>query len=210
MVLSNDEIDSIAKKFISLRKKAKLSKNYNDQYLQYQSYCISKLKFLVLYRVSKYKKFSNYQDLEQDGYEALLMALKTYDHKKGAFSWWAGKYIATKVVRSANAHSTIHMPMKSAKDIRPFKTSIIPTIIDNALDAEQLLEQKQNAKHIQKAILNLSPELQPIINLVYGLNGSQAMPINFILKYLNLSRNQFMKIFQDAKYQLQKQILEIK
>ncbi|HVI40235.1 MAG TPA: sigma-70 family RNA polymerase sigma factor [Anaerovoracaceae bacterium] len=206
--LTQEEINGIADKFIALRDKAEKSKSkkIRTQYKQYQNYCMDKLKFLVLNKVGKYRKFSNYIDLEQDGYEALILALRTYVPGKGAFSWWADKYISTRVSRAANAHSTIRFPLKKAKEVRPFKMSIIPIVIDSSPDALENLESSQTTQNILEAIKQLPDQHQTIINMTFGFNGVKQHSIGNVTKQLSISRPQFLKLLEEAKTKL-KEIL---
>jgi RNA polymerase sigma factor (sigma-70 family) len=210
MSLTQDEINDIAKKFIDLREQAKITKSEADrlQYRKYQNYCMDKLKFLVLHKVGKYRKFSNYPDLEQDGYEALVLALRTYNPNKGAFTWWADKYISTRVSRAANAHSTIRFPLKKAKETKPYKISIIPTIIDTEPTALESLESFQSSKSISSAVEQLPSNHQNVVNMLFGFNGVEQQSINNIIKSLSISRPQFLKIFGEAKIKL-KEILQL-
>lgn len=209
MSLTMDEINDIAKKFIDLREQANVtkSKTIKTQYKQYQNYCMDKLKFLVQHKVGKYKKFSNYHDLEQDGYEALVLALRTYDPARGSFSWWANQYIKTRIYRAANAHSTIRFPMKKAKEMKPYKVSVIPTIIDSDLSALESLENYQTSTSVLSAIEKLPNNHQRIVNMLFGFNGIEQQSINNIIKSLSISRPQFLKIFEEAKSKL-KEILQ--
>lgn len=202
--LSQEEINGIAKQFIMLRNKAEKSKSkkIKSEYKQYQNYCVEKLKFLIVNKTNKYRKFSNHPDLEQDGYEALILALRTYDPGKGAFSWWADKYISTRVSRAANAHSTIRFPLKKAKEMRPYKISIIPVIIDSEPDASEKLENSQRVENILSAIKKLPEQHQKVINMTFGFNGIRQYSISNVTKQLSISRPQFLKILEEAKEKL--------
>lgn len=210
MSLTQEEINEIATKFIDLREQAKITKSkvVKSQYKTYQNYCMNKLKFLVLHKIGKYKKFSNYHDLEQDGYEALVLALRTYNPAKGTFTWWADKYISTRVSRAANAHSTIRFPLKKAKEMKPYKVSVIPTIIDADPTALESLENFQISESVLVAIQQLPQNHQRIINMLFGFNGMEQHSINNITKTLSISRPQFLKIFEEAKLKL-KEILQL-
>ena len=80
-----------------------------------QKICVEKFKYLITMKTNRYKKFSNYEDLNQDGYEALLKAMKNYNPDKGIFFYWAFKYINTRISRCANLHTAIRYPLKYSK-----------------------------------------------------------------------------------------------
>ncbi len=204
---TQEEINEIANEFIELRNKAARSRSQKskDKLSRSQNACLAKLKYLIGSKTYRYKQFSNFQDLEQDGYEALLLALKTYNPKKGNFSWWAEKYIATRISRSANAHSTIRIPIKKARDLKPFKANDFPVMIDESPDACQTTQTIEQKNLIQKAIEQL-PELhQKVISMIYGINTREAT-LSMTTKILNLSQAQVVKILKEAQEKL-KQIL---
>lgn len=197
--LEQDEINSIAKLFMECRD----TKNKNIQKcIQDQNECVHKLKFLVINKIRKYKKFSNYADLEQDGYEALVLALKTYNPSKGCFSWWADKYISTRISRAANAHSTIRFPLKKAKETRPYKITTIPIIVDETPTAQESIESSEQTFYVTQALLKLPEMHQKVVNMVYGFNGIKQQSIGIMIKELDISRPQCAKILQEAKDQL--------
>jgi len=202
--LNKDEINEIVKEFIELRERAEKSKSkkIKSKFLEFQSTIVKKLSHLVLLRTNRYRMFSNYHDLQQDGFEALFMALKTYRPEKGDFSWWAKKYIDTRVSRAANSHSTIKYPLKTIKDFKPHKVSIIPVITDIALDPQQSLEQMEIKKAITEAIV-LLPELQQkVVKLSFEMAGNRASTITKISEELKISRSACMKILEEAKQTL--------
>lgn len=207
---NQEEIDTYAKELIHLRDKSKKSKNpaIKQKYLEYQKFCIDKFGYLVNIRVSKYRKFPNFKDLEQDGYEALVLALKTYNPSKGSFTWWADKYISTRVSRAANAHSTIRFPLKKARDLKPFKTATIPVLIDLQPDALESIQTFEKTNHILKAIKELPESHQKLINIIYGFQGMKPHSITNAIKTLSISRPQFIKTLEEAKVQLKEKLTQ--
>jgi len=207
----NQEVSDIAADYLQATERLKES-TCPDEILEIktiQNDCIIKLKHLVSVRTNKYKKFSNHEDLEQDGMEALLLALRTYDPEKGIFGWWADKYISTRVSRSANCHSTIRYPLKVAKEVRPYKTNVIPTIIETSLSALERVESEQMAEIISKAIDTLPEKNQKVVNMTYGFNGHKPNTISFVLTALSISRSQYVKLIQESKEVIKEYILSL-
>lgn len=207
---NQEEIDEYAKELINLRDKFQKSKNLilKQKYLEYQKFCMVKFKYLVTVRVSKYRKFSNYKDLEQDGFEALILALRTYNPSKGSFTWWANKYISTRISRAANTHSTIRFPLKKAKELKPFKIASIPIIIDMQPNAFESIQKSEATTKMQNAIKELPERHQKVINLIYGFQGMEPHSIGDTLETLSLSRPQCLKLLEEAKTQLKEKIKE--
>jgi RNA polymerase sigma factor (sigma-70 family) len=199
MYLTSDEINVIANKFVELRdgidKKA---------FEQYQKYCIKKLSPLVNNKIRKYRKFSNYPDLQQDGFEALMLAFETYEPEKGCFSWWANKYIETRISRQANAHSTIRVPIKKAKEFPPYKTNTIPVMVDLNNPCENI-EDEQNKEVVKLAIDQLSERHKQVILMHYGFND-QNSAISNISKELNISRPACIRLLGEAEKSLKNKL----
>lgn len=196
MFHDSHEIDGYAKELIRLRKRSHKNEAAHQKYLQYQNFCIEKFKYLVMIRACKYKKFPNYQDLEQDGFEALMNAIRTYDPKKGSFTWWADKYIATKIARSANAHSTIRIPLKKAKDMKPYKTSVIPVMLDGTISAVDKIANSEDSAQISNILKEL-PDAR-VIQHVFGF-GTEEKSLSSTAKLLGVSPAKCKKILEESK-----------
>lgn len=202
---SKEEVNEIAKEFIELRetfKKSQKEKNKSEFEL-FQNIVVKKLSHLVLLRTNRYRVFNNYNDLQQEGFEALFMALKTYRPEKGDFSWWAKKYIDTRVSRAANSHSTIKFPLKKAKEMQPHKVAVMPVIVD-------LINKNpyENAEYVELQstlirAVNLLPERQKkVILMSYELTGTRSFTIGKISEELKVSRPVCLKILEEAKENL--------
>lgn len=205
---NQEEIDEFAKELIRLRDKSQKSKSpaLKQKYLEHQRFCMEKFKYLVTMRVSKYRKFSNYKDLEQDGFEALVLALRTYNPDKGSFTWWADKYISTRVSRAANAHSTIRFPLKKARELKPFKTTSIPILVDTRPDALESIQMSEATTQLRNAIKELPENHQKLIKLIYGFQGMEPHSIGNAIKALSLSRPQCLRLLEEAKTQLKEKL----
>jgi len=85
---NKNEINQIAKEFVELRERAEKSKSKKNKskFEEFQEIVIEKLSHMVLLRTNRYRMFNNHHDLQQEGFEALFMALKTYRPEKGDFS----------------------------------------------------------------------------------------------------------------------------
>lgn len=199
-MLTEQEAQDLMIKLIDLRDQIK---NDSDTKLvcelkKHEQICIEKFKYLVSMKTGRYKAFSNYDDLNQEGFEALIKSMKNYNPKKGSFFWWAHKYIDTRISRSANLHTTIRYPLKVAKNNTPHKESVMPTLIEERYCPDKELEDVQINSAIQEATALLSAEQKEIIELAYGFDGDKPMSINKICKKLNISRPHCVKAINSA------------
>jgi DNA-directed RNA polymerase specialized sigma subunit len=129
-MLTEQEAQDMMNKLYSLRKEALNNSEIKKELDKHERICIEKFKYLVTMKTGKYKSFNNFDDLNQEGYLALVTAMKNYNPSLGSFFWWAHKYIDTRISRSANLHTTIRYPLKVAKNTTPHKETIMPIIIE--------------------------------------------------------------------------------
>jgi RNA polymerase sigma factor (sigma-70 family) len=199
-MLTEQEANELMNKWIDL--KVQLKDN-NDpklakEFAQHNRVCMEKFRYLVTMKTGRYKAFNNYEDLNQEGHEALCKAMKTFKPNKGSFFAWAHNYIGTRISRSANLHTTIRFPLKVAKANTPHKETIMPVLIEERFCPDKELEGSQTSLAIQNVLSTLSPEQQEIINLAYGFDGDKPMSINKICKKLNISRLHCLKTIKNS------------
>lgn len=195
-MLNNDEAVELINKFIELRKKYQETKDKNDKFNldKQEKLCIEKFSYLVGMRTNRYKNFNNYDDLNQEGYVALVKAMKNYNPNKGSFFWWAHKYIDTRIARSANLHTTIRYPLKIAKENIPHKENSIPLQIEYNQIPDIEFEQAEIAYFLTQTINNtLTSEQKQIIELYCGFGGDKPMSVGKICKQLNIPRTHCIK-----------------
>lgn len=196
-MLTEQEAQNLMIDLINMRNEIKSSKKTDAEllkkYKKHQDLCIEKFKYIVTMRTSRYKAFNNYDDLNQEGYEALTKAMANYQPTKGSFFWWAHKYVDTRISRSANLHTTIRYPLKFAKESTPHKESVMPLLVEERYCPDKELEDSQLNFQIESAMSSLTDEQKQIINLAFGLEGDKPLSINRICKQLSLSRSVVIK-----------------
>jgi RNA polymerase sigma factor (sigma-70 family) len=209
------KITNLLNDMVILRKKCVKSKSLSlkKELDEIQSECIKELEYLVEARTKRYRGFSNYEDLRQDGLIALYRALQTYKPEKGDFYWWSNKYIKTKISREANRHSTIKVPLKHAKLVQPYKVSELPTIIDGEPSALENISKDEAVSLIRNAVEKLPEDQRRVISLHYELSGGSdnrrdLFSIGKICNRLNISRVSCIKLLSEAKKTLKRELVE--
>lgn len=199
-MLTEQEAQDLMIKLIDLKAKAKTSEDTKiiSELKKHEQICMEKFRYLVTMKTGRYKAFSNYDDLNQEGFEALVKSMNNYNPKKGSFFWWAHKYIDTRISRSANLHTTIRYPLKVAKATTPHKEAIMPLMVEERYCPDKELEDSQTTQAIQGAIGLLSKEQKEVINLAFGFDGDKPMSINKICKKLSISRLNCIKTINNA------------
>jgi len=189
-MLTIEESQELIEEFIRLKQivTANESKENKLAFKNHEKLCFEKFKYLITMRTYKYKTFSNYEDLNQEGMTALIKAMKNYNPKLGNFFWWCHKYIETRISRSANLHTAIRYPLKFTKTTIPHKESDMPLLIDDSICSEKKLENAEVIASVKHTMSSLNNEQKQIINWFYGLNGEKSLSINKISKKLDISR----------------------
>ncbi len=193
--IDHEKIDSLAQNFIALQNTNPTNLSFKDKRVleKAKNDCLQDLSFLVEQRTGRYKQFSNYSDLQQEGRIAILNALKSYKPSKGHFFTWMLYYVKTKIFRQANAHSTIRVPMGIAKDTKPHKVSEFPHLSDERVDLDFLLSQKEREENLLQTISILDSTEQELLIQSYGLFSQGLVPQKEIQEKFNLSLEEYKK-----------------
>lgn len=199
-MLTEQEAHDLMIKLLDLRKQfAETGDSKVEATLKsHETVCIEKFRYLVTMKTGRYKAFSNYEDLNQEGFEALIKAMKTFKPNKGNFFAWAHNYIGTRISRSANLHTTIRFPLKVAKAQTPHKESVMPVQIEERYCPDKELEESQTTHAVHDALSVLTKEQKEIISLAYGFDGDKPMSINKICKKLSISRLSCIKTINSS------------
>jgi RNA polymerase sigma factor (sigma-70 family) len=206
--INQEEAMALLEELVTLRNKCQKSKSkrLHAKYQAARKKCVDTFDFLVDKKTWRYRSFANYEDLKQDGRVALMLALKSYDPGKGDFFWWADKYIKTKISREANRHSTIKIPIKHTKRLQPYKVSQLPVIIDSGPGADDNIYTTQVNDRVHAAINKLPDKQRKVIKMYFEMDGRQSGSINKICKQLKISRMNCLKIFNEAKQTLKREL----
>jgi RNA polymerase sigma factor (sigma-70 family) len=207
-MISIDEAQDLMTTFIELKNRSEETKKEEDiqSFKKHEQLCIKKFYYLISMRTNKYKGFSNYEDLNQEGLEMLVRAMNNYNPNKGNFFWWAHKYIETRIVRSANTHTVIRYPLKFAKANVPHRETKMPVFKEEKNTPDKLTELLEITKVIDVAMENLNDEQRKLVNLVFGVDGDKPMSISKVCRKMKLSRFHCMKMIDGALDVLKKNI----
>lgn len=199
-MLTIQEVQDLMIELIRLRSIAAVSSDTNDinRFRAHEKICMNKFQYLITMRTDRYKEFFNHEDLLQEGYVALLKAMKNYDPTKGNFVWWAHQYIKTRISRSANLHTAIRYPLKFAKLHPPHKELQLPLMIDKRPTPDNALDTSETMSAIQIAIQRLDSNQKSVIDLAFGISGDKPLPISKICKKMKISRVNYLKVMDGA------------
>jgi len=199
-MISVEESQQLIEKLIDLRSRYRETNDPKDRknYMEQQTLCIEKFQYLISMRTDRYKNFFNYDDLNQEGNEALLKAMNSYDPSRGTFFWWSHQYIKTRIVRSATAHSAIRYPLKFAKENPPHKESHLPLMIEEKNCPDRNAEIKEVKGSVNNAMKFLNRKQKKIISMAFGFDGDKPMSVNKICQSMNISRLLCLRVIDSA------------
>jgi RNA polymerase sigma factor (sigma-70 family) len=189
-MLDIDEAQQLMETFIELRIRAKETNSPSDMsnFKMHERLCIEKFSYLVAMDARRYKSFANYEDLYQEGYEALVKGMKNYNPKKGNAFWWFHRYIKTRIQRSANTHTTIRYPLKVAKANIPHKEANMPVMIEEVHCPDKELENAQVMNAVMDSMDLLDGKQKAVMGLIYGITVDKPLSINKTCKKLGITR----------------------
>lgn len=206
------EANELILKFIELRDNYKKSNSKEDlkKLEKIKNICVEKFRPLVHVRTRHYKKYGNYQDLVQEGYVALSLAMNNYNPNKGSWLWWAHKYVKTKVARKAKDHGLIKSSFKEMKKGNVPVIVPLEIMIENN-SPEQLLIDKRDTCNIDKYFSSLTEIEKKIVSMYFGFqnidgdfsNNGKKIKITEISRELNLKNHIVNGIVNGAVFKMQ-------
>lgn len=202
-MIKQDEAQELIEKYINLKAEAENNPKIKAELKKHEELCVRKFSYIVYMKTVKYRKFFNYDDLNQEGFLALSKAMNNYNPQRGSFFWWAHKYIDTRIARQANRYTAIRYPLRFSKVSPPFKErTIIEGHTKNNVDwatPEKKLEDMQMNTALYETLPKLSNQEREIISMKFGLMDRTPMSVNSICQKLQIDRNNCLSILRKAK-----------
>lgn len=207
-MISETEAQELIAKLVELKESAKSKKLEDISALKkHEAKCIESFAYLVKMKTAKYRLFSNYDDLNQEGFEALIRGISTYDPQTGGSAfWWLHKYIDTKISRSANLHTTIRYPLKVAKKITPHKEYKMQVIVDDTHRPDKEVSKAMSLNFIYESIKELEEDERTVLNLVYGINVDKPLTVAKVCKTLDITRPICLRLLKSAIKKIRRKI----
>jgi len=208
-MINIEESQQLMKVFIKLRNKADETKSPTDisNFKKHERLCVEKFAYLIYMRTGRYKAYDNYEDLNQEGFEALTKAMKNYNPKKGIAFFWFHRYVHTRISRSANLHTTIRYPLKIAKLNPPHREKDMPIMLDEKQVPDLQMECVQTTLGLNNTLNLLTPQQKEIVDLSFGLTGDKPISINKICKKLGISRVNCIQALNTALSEMRETII---
>lgn len=157
-----------------------------DMKFTHGSELVKRLSFIPLSIASKYKKFPNYRDLLQIGYETLWKSIIAFDVTKGDnFFCWAYLWIRQKIAKEA---------LKEKIYLGTFVASGLELESDEANEFENILLHTEEENILKVAFSELSGEKKSVMTEIYENDRS----LRDLGSDMNISHESVRKIRDDA------------
>ncbi|MFZ4795986.1 MAG: sigma-70 family RNA polymerase sigma factor [Bacteroidia bacterium] len=198
---------AILAELMELRNKKNQSRIDSFKYDKCFIKALDKFSYIVTIHSNKYKKFSNFEDLHQEGMMGLVLALNKFDPIRSKnFFKIANWYIKTRIKRAANKYNVITVPMNVGKKLAMNRIAELPIVIDQTINPHDGMEQNQVINTIIESLKSLNELQKSVICMYYGIDKEfdivehlkDKNSISFIAKEMNLSRASVEKILSEA------------
>jgi len=206
----NKQVYELLTKLVALRSKNDKAKGAallkaKKEYEEYFNFLVGRFGYIAEIHTRRYIKFSNYQDLLQEGYLGLVMALDKFDMtRSNNFFRIANWYVKTRVKRAANKFDVINVPMAIGKTA-PLCRVEVPIIADATMNAQDMMENLQQSEVMKNTIMSLPLEHKKVVCYFYGfdfidneIQMVEKKTIADIARELNISRPKIKKIIENT------------
>lgn len=168
-----------------------------------REYVITNASFLVYKNTKKYIKFSNYEDLMQEGFIGLIRAVDKYDHTKFPnFLSYAEQWVVHYIRKAAKRFDVVYSPDR----VRTVYAELDEDTEDTELTPDQHYFKKESAAFLLDKLSCLSSRNNAIVKSVYGI-GCDARSLRDIGKDFEISHERVRQIKDESLHKLKQYLL---
>ena len=166
-----------------------------------QNKIVNDLSFLVYSQVKSYRRFSNYDDLVQEGLIGLLRAVRKFNFRLFPnFFIYSERWIRHSVKRAASRFDVVYCPNKK----RVVYTGLAESSEEMAADnPEEEYAIKEKAQKVRDVLNELSSRDKEIVERIFGFN-SNPQTLRGIGPNYNLTHERIRQIKNQAISKLKK------
>jgi RNA polymerase sigma factor (sigma-70 family) len=201
-IISNADIMDMFKSIDDFKESSNLSQDKIEvAVIERQDKIIAKLSFLVYGQTKRYRSFSNYDDLVQEGFIGLVKAVRKFQwHRFPNFFVYSDQWIRHYVKRAASKFDIVYNPNKDrVVYAEPGEDEADP----NETPDEILFTQERRAS-ISKILNEFSDREREIVQKIFGLNGSLPETLREIGPQFNLTHERVRQIKNNVLNKLKK------
>lgn len=166
---------------IELHRKWKDLKVENGKtFKTHQNLCVEKFGYIIRLHAFPYKKYTNYNDIIQEGFISLMQAFESYDETKGNFFYWIHQYVSLKAKRSAGRYAIIQIPIKQARKDKSFKAMFRHFFqAEKNATLEEMFKKDCYDNLLNESIDSLSDDDKKFIKEAYDLDSKRPLEAKF-------------------------------
>ncbi|MFA5023362.1 MAG: sigma-70 family RNA polymerase sigma factor [Patescibacteria group bacterium] len=169
---------------------------------QLQNNIVNKLSFLVYNTVKPYRKFTNYEDLVQEGFIGLIRAVRKFDYRLFPnFFIYSERWIRHSVKRAASKFDIVYCPNRKRvvyTGLSEFNEEVINTTPEDDYISKESYQKINN-------VLNELPERdREIIEKMFGFGLSDQQTLRSVGNSCNLTHERVRQIKNQVISKLKK------
>jgi RNA polymerase sigma factor (sigma-70 family) len=168
-----------------------------------QTKIIEGLSFLVYSNAKMYRKFSNYEDLVQEGFIGLLRAVRKFNyHLFPNFFVYSERWIRHSIKRAASRFDVVYCPNKN----RVVYSDAPETIkVEEAIEGpEEEYMEKEKAQKVREILGEFSERDREIVERIFGLDDQSPQTLRDIGPSYNLTHERIRQIKNQVIEKLRK------
>jgi RNA polymerase nonessential primary-like sigma factor len=157
-----------------------------------QDKMIKGLSFLVYSMAKRYRRFSNYEDLTQEGFIGLLRAVRKFNRNLFPnFFVYSERWIRHSISRAASRFDIVYSPNRQRVVYSDHSGAGEDELVDSP--EEEFIE-KEKAQVVRRALGNFCDRDREIVERVFGLNTNNPQTLRNIGPNYNLTHERIRQI----------------
>lgn len=204
--ISNDEVIELFKSAESIKNDTTLSPEQIESHVRdIHNKIIKELSFLV-YRNSKpYRKFSNYEDLVQEGLIGLLKAVRRFDYRRYPnFFLYAEQWIRHSIKRSASRFDVVYNPDRKRVVYAEITSDANGKEEEDPTTPEDVFFAKEIQVRVREVLNEFSERDREIVERIFGLGDQSPQTLREIGPDFNLTYERIRQIKNNVISKLKK------
>lgn len=192
--MTNAETLKLFKKIDELKDNGNLPEEVlNREVAAIHNRIVEKLSFLVYSNCKMYNKFSNYEDLVQEGFIGLLRAVRKFNHNLFPnFFVYAERWIRHSVKRAASRFDVVYNPNKTrVVYAEPLELGIEE---ETEITPEDAFFQKEKSSKIEEVLKDFPVRDREIVKRIFGLGEYNQQTLREIGPLFNLTHERIRQI----------------
>ena len=203
-IMSNSEVIELFKEVDKIKIDTQLTEIQKHEKIEnIHNKIVEGLSFLVYNGAKSYRRFSNYEDLVQEGYIGLLKAVRKFEHARFPnFFVYAEQWIRHRIKNAASRFDIVYNPNKQRV---VYSSDLGDNVEEEAeITPEDIFFELEKCENINK-VLNEFPERErEIVKRIFGLDDHSPQTLREIGPDFNVTYERVRQIKNNVISKLRK------